>query len=1387
MAGTPAPHDDTAAGAPAAPEAPARPEAAAPRPLARRRPGLLAIVAWLLGGLVAFLVLALVGIWIWAGSDGSLATALRWAGAVQPIITEEVSGNIRSSGKLRRLVWEQGGLRIEVHEAEIRWTPAALLARTLQIDHLGARRIVVDDQRPRGEPSAGPPESIALPIRLQVKTLAAGELRWAGPPAYAMQDVAGHFDYDGQRHLLELERARVEGGDYRARAAISAQAPLSLELALAGALLAPVPGAAHPVPITLQATLRGPLTEMQARADLRAMPAEAGASAPVVPALPPASAPAPASAAAPATPTPPPASGAAELPEAHASARITPWAAQPLPQAHARLRAIDVGALWSQAPHTQLSGQLDVQPLPAGEAPGWVVQADLSNHAAGPWDQRRLPVDGVVADLVWQAGVATVRALKAQVGGGRIESTGSWSAPSPATADTAGATTPAAPAAGDGNGRWRVDTRIDGVDPARLHTQLAAFPVDGTARVSGAGSAIDFEAELKARAKGDGAARRADESGASLQARELQALRLRDLLANGRWDDGLLTLKRLRVRTEEAELAGSAQLHPTTPGGAADLRLDAPGARIAVKGEAQPASGAGTLRADIADAAALLAWARRLPGAEQALAGLDASGRATLDGSWRGGWRDPSVQARLSVPHLDWRNAGADPNGAPIQARDVEVSADGRLAQARLAASGRVAQGERQLELRLAASGGRATPNASLANSNWRATLEQLQASVRDPALGQGNWQLASRQHVPLSWSPLQGGQFEAGAGELGISSPAPTSQALLAWGPVRWRAGELSTTGRLTGLPLQWVERVAGAQLQDAGVTGNVVFDGDWDATLGRSLRVSANLARASGDLTLLATDAETGVQSRVPAGLREARLTLRSQGQTLNLQLKWDSAQIGTVDGQLRTELDAARDAEGGTRWSWPETAPLQGQLRARLPQISAWSVLAPPGWRLRGSLAADARIGGTRAAPRIEGTLGADDLTLRSVVDGIQFADGRLRARLDGTRLLIDEFVLHGAGAQGGRLRASGEAGWIDGRAQARLSTTLERLRASAHADREMTVSGQVQAALDGRAIQAGGQLRVDHALIVLPDESTPSLGSDVIVRGEDGKIMYGKQAPGAVAPPTSAAGQQAAAQAERAEARKTASEAQARRGESTPLSVAAKLQLDLGDDFRLQGQGIDTRLAGTLTLTADGPLSAMPRLTGSVRTVGGSFRAYGQLLRIERGLIVFKGDAANPTLDIIALRPNYTSNQRVGAQVMGTALLPRVRLYSDPALPDNQTLAWLLLGRPAPSTGAEAAMLQSAALALLGGREGRGLAASFGLDELSFSGGGDGEVANASVTLGKRLSDRLYAAYEHSLSGASGTLLIFYELSRRWTLRGQAGENAAVDLIYRLSFD
>jgi translocation and assembly module TamB len=51
---------------------------------------------------------------------------------------------------------------------------------------------------------------------------------------------------------------------------------------------------------------------------------------------------------------------------------------------------------------------------------------------------------------------------------------------------------------------------------------------------------------------------------------------------------------------------------------------------------------------------------------------------------------------------------------------------------------------------------------------------------------------------------------------------------------------------------------------------------------------------------------------------------------------------------------------------------------------------------------------------AAPSSANLL-ADDVTLRSVVDGFEFGGGKLRARLDGTRLRINEFTLYGWAAQ------------------------------------------------------------------------------------------------------------------------------------------------------------------------------------------------------------------------------------------------------------------------------------------------------------------------------------------------------------------------------------
>ena len=64
---------------------------------------------------------------------------------------------------------------------------------------------------------------------------------------------------------------------------------------------------------------------------------------------------------------------------------------------------------------------------------------------------------------------------------------------------------------------------------------------------------------------------------------------------------------------------------------------------------------------------------------------------------------------------------------------------------------------------------------------------------------------------------------------------------------------------------------------------------------------------------------------------------------------------------------------------------------------------------------------------------------------------------------------------------------------------LEAQSEQLRVSVRADRRLTVSGKVLAQLQGQGLQLRGSLRADQASFVLPDETTPRLGDDVVVRG------------------------------------------------------------------------------------------------------------------------------------------------------------------------------------------------------------------------------------------------------------------------------------------------
>ena len=1215
--------------------------------------------------LLVLLVLLAAGLWWWAGTDGSLASALRWADNYAPQLTKSLtvqnpSGSLRAGGHADRITWQRDGLTVEARGVELAWQPWALTGGTLKLDSMRAASVLVDDQQPKKAANSGPPESLRLPVRVVLDAFAVDQLTITGATRFNASGIAGSYSFDAQQHALEVTRATVASGSYRGRANLAADTPFALTAALAGTVTTALPESQKPLLLSFDAAARGPLADLQARTSLQIIGAINKA--------------------------------ASTQPHASATARITPWAAQPVPQADVVFENLDAAALWPGAPQTLLTGNASISPT-TNSTTTWALQLQAANRLPGPWDKNRLPVETLITSAEWRGGAVLVKSLNAKLGGGELVASGQSAGKQNAQEQT-----------------WDFQATLKNVNPQALHSQLAALPLEGRAK--------------------------------------------------GSWDaalsGGTLALTTLDLRTREAGLRGSLSIAPALRGGKADLNLTAPGLVANVGGELRKTAGKGELLVRAQNAGLALRWLQQLPGMPALVKGTSVAGSGDLRATWQGGWQDPALQARLNIPTLDVTQRSSPSAATPtlLKFRTLEADISGRLSQASMTAQGRLEAGQRRYTAQASADGGKN-------NTGWQGLLKQASLRLEDPALSAGTWQLATRSAVPLKWATNQGstGIFESGSGEAVLSAPAQSAPAVITWQPVRWQAGQLTTAGKVTGLQMAWTELITGPQMAETramGLTGNLVFEGAWDARLGETLTLKASLNRSSGDITVQ-PEGTSGSAARISAGVRQARLSLESIGDAVTLALRWDSERAGTVDGQLKSRLSKSQ-AEG---WHWPADAPLAGRLLAQLPRIGVWSALAPPGWRLRGSLGADVVVSGTRAAPQLTGDLQANDLALRSVVDGIEFGNGKLRARLDGSRMRISEFTLQGAGDKGtgGVLTAQGEAAWVNGQPSVKLDATLDRLRTSLRSDRQVTLSGKLQAQLAGQQTGLTGTLKVDQARFILPEEGTPQLGDDVVVRGAAKSTKPGD------APRPAAA---------------------------TARTVKLDIQLDLGEDLRVSGKGLTTQLRGTLALTGESLIQ--PRLVGTVNTFAGSYRAYGQQLDVERGVLRFTGPLDNPSLDILAIRPNLAqAGQRVGVQILGTALLPRVSLYAQPDLPDAEKLSLLVLGRVSATGGGEAALLQQAAVALLGSKTGGmsgGLAASLGLDELSYrsaSSKADGTTSEGAVTLGKRFSRNFYAAYERSVSGALGTLFVFYDLSQRFTIRAQAGQQSAVDLIFTVPFD
>ncbi|MCP5284661.1 MAG: translocation/assembly module TamB domain-containing protein [Burkholderiaceae bacterium] len=1344
----------------------------------RRGARRLAMAAGSMLALMVALVAAGAGTaWWLLRSDGGSAWLLR---QVPGLTVDGPQGALLGPDfSARQLQWQGTAGRLDLQGLRAtglqwQWRPAPGIWLALAWQGLEAERV---QWQPAASAAAASPTSSPTSLRLPVMVQApirVGSLQIGGAPVLHDLQAQLHLgDAAGARHRIDGLQLRWAGGEVAATAAIGTgeQLPLDVRLQVRSPAGAPQDWRAE-----LAAT--GPLAAPVVTGTLRALDDAA---------------------------------------QATLDARLAPFAAFPLSALRLQAQAFDLSRLDARWPQTQL----DVQAELVEPAAGRPLKAHIAvgNRQPGRWNEGRVPLRSAQAQVTARLDQPDRLQLDvlqvALADGGRLEGTGLWQGHAMTLEVQAAALKPQAL---DGRApAWQVDGAVglelrhlpspdpQAAAPAEPWRAEAALALQG--RYAASPASVRLQAQVRAAAgqwQVDQLLARADtaEARGSLHlAQTGQGWRVASQLAlvqldpaalwpglgpawqrgphrlNGHLETDLqwpvspkgpLDWRRIAgtatVQLDDSQLAGVPLSGRAALGADAmlDLNLSAGGNRFSAQGQIDRRGEADRWTLEVA--APDLATLAPLAALHPALASVPQAGQVQGQAQVAGRW--PALQGEgqfdvqglragaVSLAQADLRwSAGSDlqtPLQLTLQARSLKwqqqtlavlnARLEGTPASHRLSVDAALPLLPPDAVMRSlglpAARGMRwaARADGQLARQGdgwqWRGGLSALTAGAwdgRQPLAGAAprDWLDSGPLRAELDFDAagaLQ--QLHADAGRLRVADTFT-----LAWDDVRLAGDRLALQARLEGFA---VTPLLARWQPDMGWEGNLRVGGRLEVALGETTRIDAVIEREGGDLGVRESD-----ELSIPFGLSDLRLALQAQDGT------WTFTQA--LAGRALGELGGVQQVFSTAAARWPgQDDRLEGAVLGRVANLGVWGAWVPPGWRLQGTLTADARLGGRVGAPELRGELSGDGLGVRNLLQGVHVRDGQVRLRLEGERATVERFVLKGGD---GSLTLTGGA-TLGAEPRAELALQAERLQLLSRIDRRLTTSGQATLSLAPQTLTLRGGFTVDEGLFDASRSDAPALDDDVVIR-RAGATESDTQAP--TEPP---------------------------RNRRTDVA----LDVDLGPRLQVRGRGLDTRLAGRLKITAPGGRLAV---TGTVNAVDGTYAAYAQKLEIRRGELAFSGDAANPRLDVLALRPNLDID--VGVAITGNVQSPRVRLYSNPDLSETDKLSWLVLGRdPAGLGRTDTALLQRAAVALLAG-EGEAptdaLMRNLGLDEFSLrQDENDAGARETVVSLGKQLSRRWYVGYERGVNATVGTWQLIYRVAQRFTLRAQSGSENALDAIW-----
>lgn len=627
--------------------------------------------------------------------------------------------------------------------------------------------------------------------------------------------------------------------------------------------------------------------------------------------------------------------------------------------------------------------------------------------------------------------------------------------------------------------------------------------------------------------------------------------------------------------------------------------------------------------------------------------------------------------------------------------------------------------------------------------------------------------------------------QWDAGASQMQITLPG-NYQLTLEQGGSKGEDGKWSTQGKIPSIVLSdaffnAIDQISQAEEKNkSGAKGQVVVNQgkapkvapltlalDWNFNFDKQLKGGLNLKRTSGDFLMPAA-------TPFALGLNQLDLNVTSQPQggasALNAKLAVNTAKRGNLSADVSTRMN-------GLAFD-PQKETINAKVKGRIDDIAWLSAFTDDMLELGGviNLDVNAQVKGDNITSN--GGVTGRNLKIVEVENGIRLLNGTMDIGLNGDQVSINklhfpsvfrviptewrtrQWIKENPTAQKGALDVTGR--WDLKNQNGNVAVVLDHYPVVQRSDRFVMMSGKVTTEASLPKVKVRGKIVADAGWASVDIQGgAPTLDSDVVIIDKNQK----EEEP-----------------------------------EASPMDLDMRFTVDLGPRFYIVGYGLDSGLAGGITL-----IQKDQRLTaeGGFHTRGGAVEAYGQRLQIARGGISFQGNIMNPVLDIEAVRRGL--DVEAGVKVTGTARRPKIELISYPDVSDVEKLSWLIMGRGPDSSGGDLAMLFSVGSSFVGG--GEPLYKKFGIDDIGIHSGDIGktstvlpaktvadstqyagakDVENQFISVGKRLSKQTWAEINQALSG-TGTIGKFsYNLTQYIDSNLKIGTVTGLELMYRRYF-